>query len=193
MISFIQKSSLLLIAPILFSSCGSNPEPKPVKPTPVAKVNPAATSTAKLAQRILKHPKIILMKRQVSGRVDGASSYDNIASVARGYSAKRSSYGTAPGGYVKLRRQMLETMLYLADVKGYSYSVSSIAGGSHSRTSRHYAGLGFDINRINGKRVNSSNPHYRNIMRIARQKGATEVLGPGHKGHSSHIHLAWPR
>ena len=28
---------------------------------------------------------------------------------------------------------------------------------------------------------------------VARAKGATEVLGPGYKGHSGHVHMAWPR
>lgn len=163
------------------------------KVIPVAKPNPAMSSNAVLARRVLNHPKITLLRQQVSGRVDGASSYHNIASVAKGYSAKRSSYGTAPGGYTKLLNKMLSTMLYLADTKGYSYRVTSIAGGSHSRTSRHYAGIAFDVDKINGRKVNSSNPYFRSFMSAGRSMGATEVLGPGDRAHSTHLHLAWPR
>ena len=166
----------------LFASCGTAPTPTPVK-----------TSTSVLAKRILNHPKITLLRHQVSGRVDGATSYDSIAQTARGYNAKRSSYQNAPGGYTKLNREMLETMLYLADVKGYRYRVTSIAGGSHSKNSRHYAGLGFDVDLINGVKVGAGKPYYRAFMNAARSRGATEVLGPGTKGHSRHVHMAWPR
>jgi hypothetical protein len=74
-------------------------------------------ASASLAKEVLTHPKITLLRKQVSGRVDRASSYQNIASQARGYQASRSNYGRAPGGYTKLRRKMLKTMLYLADKK----------------------------------------------------------------------------
>lgn len=179
---------------ISFTSCGSLSEYKPEKKVvPVKTSKPPLSSNAVLAKKVLNHPKITLLRKQVSGRVDGASSYHNIASTARGYSAKRSSYGTAPGGYIKLRKQMLQAMLYLADTKGYSYRVTSIAGGSHSRTSRHYAGIAFDVDMINGRKVGYSNPYYKAFMRSGRAKGATEVLGPGNKAHSRHVHLAWPR
>ncbi len=200
--NIIIKSLTILAAAALSTSCGSFPGSKPpVKPatpapapTPVKKITkPTISSNAALAKRVLNHPKITLLRKQVSGRVDGASSYHNIASVARGYSAKRSSYGNAPGGYTKLRSQMLQTMLYLADTKGYKYRVTSIAGGSHSRTSRHYAGIAFDVDMINGRKVGYSNPYYKALMRAGRAKGATEVLGPGDRAHSSHVHIAWPR
>jgi len=187
-----------LVASFFFSSCGTAPTSTPAqkvsKPTPVKKSTPTySSSRAALAKKILKHPKIILLRHQVSGRVDGATSYDSIAQTARGYSAKRSSYQNAPGGYTKLNIKMLETMLYMADVKGYRYRVTSIAGGSHSKGSRHYSGLGFDVDMINGVKVGAGKPYYRAFMSAARAKGATEVLGPGTKGHSRHIHMAWPR
>ncbi len=178
----------------LFTSCGSlsGSDPKDKK-IPVKTKSSSLSTNAKLAKQVLIHPKITLLKKQVSGRLDGASSYHNIASTARGYSAKRSSYGRAPGGYVKLRRKMLQTMLYLANTKGYSYRVTAIAGGSHSRKSRHYAGIAFDVDMINGRKVGYSNPYYKAFMRAGRAKGATEVLGPGNRAHSTHLHLAWPR
>ncbi len=176
---------------LVLCSCASKPEPIVPKKTPV--VVKQVSTTAAAAKKVLNHPKIDLYRKQVSGVVDKASSYHNIASTAAGYSARRSTYGTAPGGYTKLDKKMLETMLYLANVKGYNFNVTSIAGGSHSRTSRHYVGTAFDVSRINGRRVNSSNPYYRTFMSICRARGATEVLGPGDRGHSSHVHIAWPR
>jgi len=196
MIKYLYQSSALALTALtalLFSSCGSSPQKTAPKIIPVAKPNPAMSSTATLAKRVLKHPKIILLRKQVSGRVDSASSYHNVASAAKGFSARRSSYGKAPGGYTRLNKKMLETMLYLANTKGYTYRVTSIAGGSHSSNSRHYQGIAFDVDMINGRKVGYSNPYYRNFMRIGRAKGATEVLGPGDRAHSTHVHLAWPR
>jgi hypothetical protein len=45
---------------------------------------------------------------------------------------------------------------------------------------------------INGKPVNSGNPHVRDFMKKCRDLGATQVLGPGDAGHSTHVHAAWP-
>ena len=188
--SLLLKLSLALLASAFFSSCASSSKPKS---TPVKRRNPALSSRAALAREVLKHPKIILLKKQVSGRHDGASSYDNVASAARGYSAKRSSYGRAPGGYARLNTSMLRTMLYLANQRGYTYRVTSIAGGSHSSRSRHYNGVAFDVDMINGRKVRYGNPYNNSFKRIARSRGATEVLGPGDRGHSTHLHFAWPR
>jgi hypothetical protein len=181
MISIILRLLAILSIANLFSSCGSLPAVD------------RRTANASLAKEVLDHPKITLMRKQISGRVDSASSYHNIASVANGYRASRSNYGRAPGGYTKLRRKMLTTMLYLADRKGYSYRVTSIAGGSHSRKSRHYAGIAFDVDMINGRKVGYGNPYYKAFVRAAKRKGATECLGPGDRNHSRHVHLAWPR
>ncbi|MGJ8655739.1 MAG: hypothetical protein ACSHX6_04740 [Akkermansiaceae bacterium] len=192
--NLIIKPLALLSSAAIFTSCGSLTGSDPgSKKTPIKSATTALYTNSALARRVLNHPKITLLPKQVSGRIDGASAYHNIAATARGYSAKRSSYGTAPGGYVKLRRQMLQTMLYMADTRGYTYRVTSIAGGSHSRTSRHYAGVAFDVDMINGRKVNYSNPYFRAFMSAGRAKGATEALGPGDRAHSSHVHLAWPR
>lgn len=182
----------LLLTSILLFSCGSHSKPVVTKKKSTI-VLTNKNSTTSIAKKVLNHPKINLYHKQVSGVHDKASSHHNISSVAAGYSARRSTYGSAPGGYTKLNKRMLETMLYLANTKGYSYNVTSIAGGSHSSNSRHYAGTAFDVSMINGKRVNYSNPYYRTFMNICRARGATEVLGPGNRGHSSHVHIAWPR
>jgi hypothetical protein len=103
----------------------------------------------------------------------------------------RSHYENAPGGSVYLNTRMLDGMLKLA--RSYDMRVTSIAGGSHSPDSRHYAGIAFDIDEINGIRVSKSNPYYQSVMQKCRDLGATEVLGPGNKGHDTHVHCAWPR
>ena len=191
----LMKHPLILSLPIVFltfaigiSSCSNTEEDKKVA-TPAKKTY---SSRAATANWIKKSPKISLLRRQVSGRYDGASSWDNIVATANGGSAKRSWYGNAPGGYTKLDSRMLRAMKTLAQ-EGYTFNVTSIAGGSHSRTSRHYAGLAFDVSTINGRKVRSGSPYWRAFLSRCRQLGATETLGPGDKGHSTHIHAAWPR
>lgn len=148
-------------------------------------------TNAQLAQRILNSDRIDLLGSHVSGVKDDANALANIKSAANGGPVKRSRYGNAPGGNVKLSPQMLKGMLELS--KKYKFRVTEIAGGSHSRSSRHYSGVGFDIDRINGRPVNASNPYWKAFLRDARKIGATELLGPGHRGHSTHLHVAWPR
>lgn len=135
--------------------------------------------------------RISLMGRQVSGVRDQASSLHTIQQAATGTSSLTSNYGHAHGRATNLDARMLDGMRSLADK--YSFSVSSIAGGKHSDNSRHYAGLAFDVNSINGQKVNSSHPDYKAFMADARKLGATEVLGPGTAGHSGHVHVAWSR
>lgn len=152
----------------------------------------AANRGPQYAEWIRKSPKITLLRRQVSGRYDGASSWDNIVATARGGRAKRSWYGAAPGGYTRLDPRLLRAMKTLAQ-DGYSFTVIALAGGSHSRASRHYEGLAFDVDTINGEKVRYGSPHWRAFLRRCGQLGATETLGPGDRGHSTHIHAAWPR
>ena len=146
---------------------------------------------AKLAKAILKHPRITFLRKQVSGRNDGASAYHNLVAASKGQASKRSSYGKAPGGWKQLDVRMLYGMLRLAE-SGYSFRVTSIAGGSHSRNSRHYRGTAFDVDTINGVRVGRRGCPHRRFQKRARIYGATEVLGPGSRGHSTHVHCAWP-
>lgn len=174
--------ALLFALAAVLSSCAPPPENTSKREVESAK---------RLAERILEHPNIELMKRQVSGRYDNASAYHNIVSAKLGYAAKRSSYGRAPGGYVRLDPELLRGMLTLAD-RGYRYRVTSIAGGSHSRRSRHYVGVAVDVDKINGVRVRHGGPHWR-FRKHARALGATETKGPGDRGHSGHVHIAWPR
>jgi hypothetical protein len=135
--------------------------------------------------------KIDLMPIQVSGRNDGADARSNIADTALGRQAKRSCYENAPGGRVSLAFPLLEGLKTLSD--DHSYRITALCGGSHSRRSRHYLGVGFDIDMLDGVPVNADHPGFRAFMARARELGATEVLGPGSSGHDNHIHVAWPR
>lgn len=168
---------------VIFASCASEPAPSQVRTQP---------RWIKNAISLRDDSSITWLPRQVSGRYDGASAQDNIRQAAAGQAVKRSSYGTAPGGYVRLDGRMLRAMRILS-AEGYRFRVTSLAGASHSRTSRHYAGLAFDIDHINGQKVGYRSGHWRQFLRRCRQLGATETLGPGDKGHSTHIHAAWPR
>ena len=145
-----------------------------------------------LAKEILRHPRISLANFHVSGRRDHATALDNLQQTARGGAARRSYYGRAPGGYTKLDVRMLRALTKLAD-EGFRLRVTEVAGGSHSSKSRHYVGVAFDVDYINGQKVGWGHPSYRRFIKRCRSLGATEVFGPGDPGHSSHVHVAWPR
>ncbi|WMT58763.1 peptidoglycan-binding domain-containing protein [Truepera radiovictrix] len=153
------------------------------------------TDRAGLAQRILASGNITLWPYSPvsSSSSDGADARSNIRDTASGGPARRSSYGTAPGGSVYLDPRMLSGMLRAAET--YRFRVTSIAGGSHSATSRHYAGLAYDTDVINGVSVGARGRDavVAGFMRLCRELGADEVLGPGDAGHWGHVHCAWPR
>ena len=115
----------------------------------------------------------------------------NIVDTAAGGRARRSSYGTAPGGTIALDLRLLKSLVTLANE--FSFSISELVGGSHNANSRHYAGVAADINAINGRHVSANHPDFANFMQRCRSLGANEVLGPGNAGHSTHVHAAWPR
>lgn len=152
--------------------------------------NTAASSTADLARQILGNSRITLATIHPSGVRDNANARQNIVDTANGQLAARSSYGTAPGGRVALDGRMLRGILALADT--YTFRVSEIAGASHSRNSLHYAGVAVDVDLINGRAV-AAGDLAKAFMQRGRGLEAIEVLGPGNPGHSSHIHLGWPR
>jgi zinc D-Ala-D-Ala carboxypeptidase len=143
-----------------------------------------------LANGVLISPNIVLATTHASGKVDNANARQNIVDTSNGTDASRSSYGTAPGGTVKLDLLMLASLLKLADT--FTFSISELAGGEHSVGSRHYNGVTVDVNVINGRPVGSGHPDLTNFKSACRDLGATQVLGPGDAGHSTHIHCAWP-
>lgn len=138
---------------------------------------------------------IKLATTHVSGNVDQASAYQNIMDVTHDRKARRSSYKDGPtqgpGGSTDLDARMLSAMLELT--KTYKFRVTEIAGGVHVSNSRHYAGLAFDIDQINGIAVSSTNPYVKGLVARAKELGATEIRKPGNSGHNGHIHLAWSR
>lgn len=144
-----------------------------------------------LASRILANPGITLATGHPSGKVDNANAQRNIQNTAAGRAAERSSYQNAPGGTVELDPRMLSALVELS--KQFTFAVTEIAGGSHSPQSRHYAGIAFDIGVIDGRRISASHPSAGRFQARCRDLGATEVLGPGKPGHSTHVHAAWPR
>jgi peptidoglycan hydrolase-like protein with peptidoglycan-binding domain len=150
-----------------------------------------ATSRASLARAIINNSRISLATVHSSGVSDNANARQNMLDTANGGAAHRSTYGTAPGGTVFLSTAMLKGMTTLS--QSWSFGVSEICGGSHSSNSRHYAGVAFDVSTINGSHVSASHPSQQAFRNKCSALGATEVLGPGDAGHSTHIHAGWPR
>ncbi|MBI5381891.1 MAG: discoidin domain-containing protein [Opitutae bacterium] len=156
---------------------------------------PALAQTAadriRLAEEIKGDSRITLATVHVSGVTDNAFAKNTINDTAVGLQASLSSYQNAPGGTVWLDPRMLAGLNQMARYYGYNFSVSETCGASHSVGSRHYSGVAYDVNIINGVHVSSSNAYYQTFMTRNRAMGATEVLGPGDAGHSDHLHLAW--
>ena len=179
------------------SCCGPEPAPPETTPDPVDEAEltlPEKIEAINLACDLMRsyvEGRLDLLPTNVSGVDDGADALSNVRDTAAGALAKRSSYGNAPGGHVRLSNALLSGLVDLN--QDYTFRVTSLAGGSHSRRSRHYLGVALDVDTINGQRVNRNHPDYRAFMARARELGATEVLGPGHRGHDTHIHIAWPR
>jgi|GEM_PF-1257053 len=152
-------------------------------------------SRSLLAKRILERSRIELNTILPSGERERlpADSYSNMRDAVMGTS-RTSCYGNANCTDVYLDETLLQTMLMIEQRHGYGYSVTTIAGGSHSSRSRHYSGIAFDANYINGNKISfNTRTLNRQFMDLCRSYGATEVLGPGDAGHSGHIHCAWPR
>jgi len=148
-----------------------------------------ASERARIAKEILAGPKVALLNFHISGVKDQATALHNMTDTAAGRPAKRSSYGNAPGGSVWLSVEMLRALKTLAQRN--KFRLTEIAGASHTVNSRHYRGVAFDCDVLNGRPIDGSHPGFRAFMNRCRQLGATEVLGPGDGGHSTHLHIAW--
>lgn len=148
-----------------------------------------AAVRAQLASMILSNKDITLATVHESRKTDNATARQNIEDTSNRLPASRSSYKTAPGGTVLLDIRLLLSILELAN--RFSFAIAELAGGEHSRGSRHYAGVTMDVNIINGQHVSARHPGFRSFMRTCRGMGATQVLGPGDPDHHDHIHCAW--
>ncbi|MFC9885421.1 hypothetical protein ACFVJW_38270 [Streptomyces libani] len=160
--------------------------------TTSATAAPAAPNRAALAKQILGTKGIAPATAHAGGRHAASTARQNLVDTAHGKGALTSPWGDRPHRRVALDTRMLNGMLKLRTQYGYRIAVSEIVGGDHSSRSRHYAGIAFDINYINGRHVGSGAPH-RNLMAACKKLGATEVLGPGNAGHATHVHCGWPR
>ncbi|MFM9368572.1 peptidoglycan-binding protein [Streptomyces sp. Da 82-17] len=147
---------------------------------------------AKLAAQILADDGIDPATVHPGGTHAGSTARQNLVDTSRGEGAQTSPWSDVPGRRVDLDTGMLRGLLQLRTGHGFTLSVSEIVGGDHSSNSRHYAGLAFDVNYINGRHVGEGAPHEA-LMSACRSLGATEVLGPGDPGHTRHVHCAWPR
>lgn len=150
-----------------------------------------ALSRAELARAILESTRVELADSHLSRVRDLATARRNVADTARGRFARRSAYGNAPGGGVRLSVRMLRGVIALAE--RHTFRITEIAGGEHSERSAHYGGSALDVDMIDGRIVSATHPTHRAFMSRARALGAVEVLGPGNAGHRHHVHLAWPR
>lgn len=155
---------------------------------------PPSTRAGKAQSLLVDHEagSVVFWEEQFGGRADGAEAWSNVRDTARGNAARRSVHGTAPGGSVQLSNALLDGMLDLGQ-RGFSYFVTSIAGGSHSHGSLHYSGRAFDIDEINGVRIHGDSALARRFMSACWELGAIEVFGPSNdpSGHFDHIHCAW--
>jgi hypothetical protein len=143
------------------------------------------------AYGIQNDPDITLGTAHPSGVVDDANADENIQDVVEGNDVDRSDYGNAPGGEVKLSDEVLSALETLGNE--FTFTVSEIAGASHSATSRHYDGVAIDVSVINGRVANASNPSVDDFEERCEELGATEVIGPPSAGHETHVHAAWDR
>lgn len=132
---------------------------------------------------------VTLLDYHVSGVSDDATAADNIQDIVEGNLIERSAYGNAPGGETGPNDTVLDAIITLSAT--YSFRITELAGGSHSRNSAHYPGDAIDVDLINGVAVNSRNTHVAGFKQACRDLGATLVLGPGDSGHSTHIHAQW--
>jgi hypothetical protein len=176
-----------------------SPTPTPTSDAPVHVVPDRSDlyGPPSLAEAVLGHPNLDFANAHVSGIADGATPLANLLSLSNGRSAACSRYH-ADGSQLWTAQDywdaastvldplMLTGMLDLADQ--FYYRVMEIAGGQHPLGSAHFAGQAFDVDMVEGEPVASS-PHTQELMRAAREAGASLVLGPGHVGHDGHVHV----
>jgi hypothetical protein len=150
--------------------------------------NPAVT--------IRDTPGYTLLNFHVGGQADPgltSTALRNIQDAAAGLPARTSPFSDIGSQPVFLDLKMLRGLVYLRLVYGYTtMQVTAIAGGKHSKNSPHYSGKAFDVDFINGRKVNSANTLVPAFRAACTALGATDVRGPGDPEHDTHVHCAWP-
>lgn len=161
----------------------------------VAQSTRCGGTNATIAQSILNYHNggTITLWNQTFGRFDNADPLTNIKDAAAGRASRTSCYGNAPCTSVFLTGNLLNGMNNLIKNRGYRYFVTAIAGADHSPGSLHFQGRAFDIDEVNGVRINGDSSTARAFMDACRALGATEVFGPSNDpaGHFDHIHCGW--
>ncbi len=136
---------------------------------------------------------ITLLNYHVSGNYEpDSTARANINDAAAGRPSWRSSWGHYGHTQVYLKHDLLFGMQRLRSVYGYSYRVTSIAGGRHgSSGSYHYQGRAMDVDYVNGGAVGGS--WGEGFRQRCISLGAIEAFGPQYDpgGHQNHLHCAW--
>ncbi|WLQ53859.1 hypothetical protein P8A21_40800 (plasmid) [Streptomyces poriferorum] len=155
----------------------------------------AIPSAQASARKIAKNNGIKLLNHHVSGVKDARSTAKaNIRDAARGKKAYTSRYAHPRGAQVTLNAKMLNAMQQLNAKRRFTFRVTAIAGSKHSPNSAHYKGRAFDVDIVNGSYVSTRGPGLtkaKRLMTACKSYGAKLVLGPGHSGHSTHVHCQW--
>jgi peptidoglycan hydrolase-like protein with peptidoglycan-binding domain len=152
-----------------------------------------SSTTASLAKQILASGRITL---GTSSSTSGGSPRQNVLDTSNGLPARRGCASNANCGLtVYLKRSMLQGTLNLA-AAGNSFYVTSIAGGVHSATSDHYAGLAIDIGIWNGVSLSSPSSAHTRARNACIAAGSDpsqtfDAYNDPTGGHKNHVHCAW--
>ncbi len=146
------------------------------------------------ASNILANRNISPATVHTSKVVDNATAKQNLIDVSKGKKASTSNYGNAPGTTTVLNQKLLDGVEQLS--KKFSFSISEIAGGSHSVGSQHYYGNAIDVNYVNGEHVDKlsmTDEEIINFRNAAYNAGATKVYDPLNEPshHNNHFHIQW--
>ncbi|MEV8455547.1 hypothetical protein AB0467_28350 [Streptomyces sp. NPDC052095] len=149
------------------------------------------SESARLARSVLGAKGISYATAHVEHTDKSSLPRQNLVDVSNGALARTSPWGHKKGARVALDARMLNGVLKLSTQSHYRFEISELVGGRHgSGTSKHYAGRAVDVTWINGRHVGRKADH-RGFMNACRKFGATLVLGPGDKGHDTHVHCQW--
>jgi len=154
-------------------------------------------STQSLWKSAFESTQITFSDFHQSGVKDEATAFREARDAAAGKQATLSAYENAPGGKTWLIPEMAAALLEISKIG--KVVINEIAGGSHSKGSRHYAGVAIDIGKLNGKAFTYGVPEARQVINICDKFGADQILninlscGDACQVHNGWIHCSWPR
>lgn len=140
-----------------------------------------AGNAAALAKQLLGTPGITFARQHSETRRSASTAHANIVDMAAGRGAL-----TSPGSHVGSKRvqldpRMLRALLTLHDKHGYRMNISEFVGGVHSKRSRHYRGLSFDVNVITGARARYRAPRLAAGQIRCRRRDRRRDPAPAHR------------